>query len=77
MTRAMYKAAKPKVNNSWAWPHKVGAMVKFDRSDPTGTLKVAYVCLTCSQALMFNGTEGSEVGRELRTHAALHRGGER
>jgi hypothetical protein len=51
---------------------RVENFVKFSRDDPREAFRVAYVCLTCSQALMFNGTEGSGVGPELRKHAAIH-----
>ncbi len=59
-------------DNSFAWPMKVNNFVKFSRDDPREAFRVAYVCLTCSQAIMFNGTEGSGVGPELRKHAAIH-----
>jgi hypothetical protein len=59
-------------DNSFAWPMRVDNFVKFSRDDPREAFRVAYVCLTCSQAIMFNGTEGSGVGPELRKHAAIH-----
>ena len=61
-----------RIDNSYAWPDTIYNFVKYVRCDPRENLRVAYICRTCSQAILFNGTEGSEVGRELRTHAAIH-----